>query len=60
MMRKIIHKWSRKEILPNNQVKDKLEYLVAAKVFSLRCSNSGLATRMQMRWSTNNQSSPIG
>jgi hypothetical protein len=49
MMRKIIHKWSRKEILPNNQVKDKLEYLVAAKVFSLRCSNSGLATRMQMR-----------
>jgi hypothetical protein len=49
MMRKIIEKWSREEIIPNNQVKGKLEYLVATKVYALRCSNSILATRMQMR-----------
>jgi hypothetical protein len=49
MMRKIIQKCSRDEIIPNNQVKGKLEYLVATKVYALRCANSNLATRMQMR-----------
>lgn len=39
----------RKEIVPSNQVKDKLEYLVASKVYSIRCANPQLAERMQMR-----------
>lgn len=39
MMRKILSKNTRKEIVPSNQVKDKLEYLVASKVYSLRCAN---------------------
>ncbi len=49
MMRKILSKIARKEIVPSNQVKDKLEYLVASKVYSLRCANKKLASRMQMR-----------
>lgn len=49
MMRKILVRYLRKEIIPNNQVKDKKEYLVGSKVFALRCSNATLATRMQMR-----------
>lgn len=49
MMRKILQRRLREEIIPNNQVKDKLEYLVAAKVYGLRCSNTQLAKRMQMR-----------
>lgn len=49
MMRKILQRRLREEIIPNNQVKDKREYLVATKVFGLRCGNAQLAKRMQMR-----------
>lgn len=49
LMRKILQKYKVEKIMKNNQVKDKLEYLVTAKVFSMRCTNSFLASRMQMR-----------
>lgn len=49
MMRKILQRQLREEIIPNNQVKDKLEYLVATKVYGLRCGSAVLAKRMQMR-----------
>lgn len=49
VIRKILNRWLRKSIIPNNQVKDKLTYLVATKVYALRCSNEQLSTRVQMR-----------
>lgn len=48
-MRKVAIKYFRKEIQFNNQIKDKLEYLITAKVYALRCSNSILTTRMKFR-----------
>lgn len=49
LSRKVLVRLARRKIIPNNQVKDKKEYLIGSKVFALRCANSKLATRMQMR-----------
>ena len=49
VMRKILSKELRKKIIENNQVKKKTEYLIGAKVSALRCMNSGLTSRTQMK-----------
>lgn len=49
VFRKILNKEARREIVPDKQVKKKMNYLIATKVFSLRCMNLGLCSRTQMK-----------
>lgn len=48
-MSAVIDRWGRDEVTRNNQVKEKLSYLVSLKVYGLRCRNKVASERMQCR-----------
>lgn len=46
-MRKILREKSQESVINNNHVHSKKTYLVAAKVYALRCMSSSLTDRIQ-------------
>jgi len=49
ILRKTLNQKLRKSIIPTKQEKNKMEYLVGTKVYSLRCSHPTLLSRGEYR-----------